>query len=549
MSILYSLLLAAKVTFGSPVNQPIALAGNFGEPRPNHFHGGIDVKTGGREGWPIFAIGDGYISRVSVGVGGFGNAVYVHHPEGYTSVYCHLKAFTPAIKARVRRWQYAHQRGVGEMRFAPTDLPVARGQLIAISGNTGASQAPHLHLEVHETRTGDQIDPLRFIAREVEDRLPPMAHGFMAYPKAGEGVFNGGSAKQSVGFSSHHLQRPLMAWGKVGFALWANDYMEATYNRYGVKRTELRVDGHSIFSSTVERIPNGQTVQVNAWGDEEHFRRMGVWYLRSFVPPGLTLPFFTTNAEAGYVDFKEERNYRLEYLLTDFKGNTSQYSFIVTARPTKIPLPRPKSILRTVCWNRPSAFLLPGAQLWVRQGSVAEDVELAPRILLTDSRLSHSYTFATSPLRLFHPAGIRLRVDRHVARPEKLYIVAHGSVDRYIGGTYQDGWLTAHVRDLHLTYEVDYDDRPPVISPIGQSHWAASGTIRLGLEDTKSGLAEYKGSLDGEFVLFEDVPKSPWVVCRLKDTPLQPTGKLRHLRFTATDRCGNTRTFETQILY
>ena len=108
MSILYSLLLAAKVTFGSPVNQPIALAGNFGEPRPNHFHGGIDVKTGGREGWPVFAIGDGYISRVSVGVGGFGNAVYVHHPEGYTSVYCHLKAFTPAIKARVRRWQYAH---------------------------------------------------------------------------------------------------------------------------------------------------------------------------------------------------------------------------------------------------------------------------------------------------------------------------------------------------------------------------------------------------------------------------------------------------------
>ena len=316
MSILYNLLLAVKVTFGSPVNQPIALAGNFGEPRPNHFHGGIDVKTDGREGWPVFAIGDGYISRVSVGVGGFGNAVYVHHPEGYTSVYCHLKAFTPAIKARVRRWQYAHQRGVGEMRFAPTDLPVARGQLIAISGNTG---------------------------------LPPMAHGFMAYPKAGEGVFNGGSAKQSVGFSSHHLRRPLMAWGKVGFALWANDYMEATYNRYGVKRTELRVDGHSIFSSTVERIPNGQTVQVNAWGDEEHFRRMGVWYLRSFVPPGLTLPFLTTNAEAGYVDFKEERNYRLEYLLTDFKGNTSQYSFIVTARPTKIPLPRPKSILRTVC--------------------------------------------------------------------------------------------------------------------------------------------------------------------------------------------------------
>ena len=138
--------MAAKVIFGSPVNYPIALAGNFGEPRPNHFHGGVDVKTDGVEGKPIFSIGDGYVSHVSVGYDGFGNAVYVHHPEGYTSVYCHLKTFMPTIKAMVRKWQYTNKQSTGDIWFKPTDLPVAKGQLIAISGNSGASEAPHLHL-------------------------------------------------------------------------------------------------------------------------------------------------------------------------------------------------------------------------------------------------------------------------------------------------------------------------------------------------------------------------------------------------------------------
>ena len=266
-NIISSLILASHVLFGSPVNYPLSLAGNFGEPRPNHFHGGVDVKTGGVEGKAIFSIGDGYVSHVSVGYDGFGNAVYIHHPEGYTSVYCHLKTFTPAIKAMVRKWQYNNKKSTGDIWFKPTDLPVAKGQLIAISGNSGASEAPHLHLELHETRTGDMLDPLAFIGQHVEDGLPPMAHGFMAYPVRGEGAFNNDTGKSSHSFTSHNLTNKFTAWGKVGFGIWANDYMEITYNRYGVKQTELLVDGKTVFKSNVNRIPYEKTIQVNAWGD------------------------------------------------------------------------------------------------------------------------------------------------------------------------------------------------------------------------------------------------------------------------------------------
>ena len=109
LNILSALLLSASITFGSPVNYPISLAGNFGEPRPNHFHGGIDVRTGMVEGKPIFSVADGFVCRVTVGLNGFGNAVYVRHPNGITTVYCHLKKFTPQLAAIVRNWQYKHQ--------------------------------------------------------------------------------------------------------------------------------------------------------------------------------------------------------------------------------------------------------------------------------------------------------------------------------------------------------------------------------------------------------------------------------------------------------
>ena len=176
----------------------MSLAGNFGEPRPHHFHGGIDVKTDGVEGKAIYSIGDGYVSRVTMGKYGFGNAVYVTHPEGYTSVYCHLKSFSPRIKAAMRRWQYAHETSEGDAQLSPLDCPVSQGQLIALSGNTGHSTGPHLHLEIHNTETWNMLDPCDFIGDFINDTVPPRAHGVMACPQTGEGVFNQSAVNSAV---------------------------------------------------------------------------------------------------------------------------------------------------------------------------------------------------------------------------------------------------------------------------------------------------------------------------------------------------------------
>ena len=319
----------------SPVDYDIVLAGNFGEPRPWHFHGGLDIKTNNQEGKKIFSIADGYISRITVNKYGFGNAIYVAHPDGLTSVYCHLKCFAEPYEKLFRR---TGRRDTLDFRYSPSQLPVKGGDLIAISGNTGHSTGPHLHLELHDTRTWAMRDPMEKLGHLISDTVAPQAHSFMAIPQQGEGVFNGGADKQTFGFGQpdakkQHtvwtLSREFTAWGRVGFAVWADDYSEATYNHYGIRHTRLLVDGREVFRADVDSIPISCQPEVNLWGDYAHWRHTRIWYMKSFAERGMRLPVVHVDFRRGIVNFNEERPYHLTYILRDYQGNESRYHFTV----------------------------------------------------------------------------------------------------------------------------------------------------------------------------------------------------------------------------
>lgn len=545
LSILSSFLVASWLTFGSPVHYPISLAGNFGEPRPNHFHGGIDVRTGMVEGKPLFAVADGYVSRVTVGLNGFGNALYITHPGGVTSVYCHLKQFTPRVQALVRKWQYQHKQSLADVRLRPTDCPVAVGDLVAVSGNTGASRAPHLHLEFHDTRSWSMLDPLQYLKTYVADSMKPIAHSFMAYPVPGKGVFCGTQGKQSFGFSSLNLTRRFTAWGKVGFGIWANDYMDGSFGILGVRNTKLFVDGRKVFESDVDSIPESTNRMVNSWGDYDHYNRTKVWYMKSFIEPGNRLPILHADENRGFIDFNTEREYRLQYVVTDIFGNSRTYTFNVEGRRQTIPAAPKRYMLNMIYYDRFNDFQRPGLSLMVYRGLLPDDLELKPKRSIRPNGLSDAWNFSNKSTPLFGFAKISLRLKRNVSHPEKLYIVSRYGVDRYAGGSYKDGWVTGKLRELGATYEIEYDDTPPIISGFS----AGRNRLSIALADAKSGLASFEGQVDGRFVLFEKQDKSNMLVCDLDESPVERTGRQHRLVFTATDNCHNKRTFTTQFKY
>lgn|SRR5574344_435435 len=542
-------LLLAAISFHSPVHYDISLAGNFAEPRPNHFHGGTDVKTGQIEGKAIFSIGDGYVSEVSIGVGGYGNVVYVHHPEGYTSMYCHLKAFAPNILAAARAWQYKHKQNGGVIMFNPTDLPVAQGQLIAISGNTGASQAPHLHMELHETRTWDMMDPLDFIGAYVKDDLSPMAHGFMAYPQEGEGSFCGGYEKQSFKFSSHNLTKIFSAWGKVGFGLWANDYSEITYNLLGVRRVELYMNGKLQFRSDTHRIPSDENLQVNSWGDYEHYMHYGVWYMRSFIPHGVSLPIFNTNKDRGIINFNKECDYHMKYILYDFKGNKAEYTFTVHGHKTTFRKKTGSHPGRTLYWNRPNTYQLPGMSLTVGTDFLPENVILQPVIERVPNGLSNEYRLMPISTTMFHYGQLAIRLNKKVENTHQLYIDGNNGKDHYCGGRYENGYVIGKSRDLGATYKIKIDAEAPRLNPVNQGAWSSRKEIKMGIVDNESGIKSLSGYIDDRFVVFDEVPKSPWYKCDLMSTGVKRNGKMHTFKFMAEDNCGNKRVYTTQIKY
>ena len=532
----------ANTQFHPPVDYEISLAGNFGEPRPNHFHGGLDIRTEGVEGKHIYAIGDGYVSRITVGKEGFGNAVYITHPTGQTSVYCHLKSFSPRIKRALRKYQYSHGTNEADARLTPLDVPVSQGQFIALSGNTGASTAPHLHLEIHDTRTWNMLDPYQFLNDFIQDTVPPQIHDIMAIPQGG--TFNGSPSPFTLHPSPDHT-----AWGRVGFAVWADDYMQGSYNHYGIHETQLFVDGEQVFHSTVDDIPVSMNRMVNSWGYYDHWLHTRRWYMKSFIEPGNTLPFLTADSNRGIVDFNEERDYHLEYVLRDYKGNEVRYPFTVRGTAASVASPKQgrsegASLLR---WNRTNSISRPGVQLIVPYGLLAADTPVSPIITRNPDGWSDVCQFSATSLPLMRDAWLSLCVrPPHPGNYDltKLYIIDERG--RSTGGTYyKDGWVTGRIRELGSCYQLAYDDQPPTVDPITLT----GDVLRLNVTDAGSGVSTWKATVDGRFVVFDAIEKTTTFACELRDSWLRRTGTSHRLCFEVFDHLLNRQIYETTFIY
>jgi murein DD-endopeptidase MepM/ murein hydrolase activator NlpD len=176
--------------FRSPIDTAILLAGNFGELRPNHFHAGIDIKTNNREGMPVHAAAEGFVSRIKISSFGYGKVIYVTHPNGFVTVYGHLRSFNDTIGTYIKRQQYAQKTFEIEVFPKSTEFPVKKGEVIAFSGNTGNSGGPHIHFEIRDEKSEKAINPLLF-GLPVTDNKKPQVTRVKIYPGDADGLING----------------------------------------------------------------------------------------------------------------------------------------------------------------------------------------------------------------------------------------------------------------------------------------------------------------------------------------------------------------------
>ena len=528
-----------KPSFIPPFDFPITFSGNFGEIRANHFHGGLDFKTGGTIGKPVRALADGYISRIRV-THGSGYVLDVAYDNGYSTINRHLSAFVGDVARRVEDLQYEKESWEVEITPEPDEYPVKAGQIIALSGNTGYSFGPHLHLDMIETATDEYIDPLPFFMDKVKDKTAPRAEGIMLFPQPGKGVVEG---KQTRRAFPAHPTKPITAWGLIGAGIRAYDYMDGVQNKYGVKTVILEVDGEEVFRSTVDRFAYEENRYINSWTHGQ--------YMKSFIEPGNRLRMLqASNGNRGLVEINEERPYRFVYTLSDALGNTSKVRFTVQGQKTTIaPVEhREKYALK---WDKVNYLQEPGLELVIPKGMLYDDVLLNYSVRADSGDIAFTYQLNDTRIPMHGTCDLRIGLRRRPVEDMAKYYVAgvtaRGGKYR-IGGKYEDGVMKVRIRDLG-TYTVAVDTVPPVITPVNQAQWGRTGKIIFKAKDKETGINTYRGTIDGKYALFGKPNSiSGNLVCELDPKHVEKGGK-HVVEMTVTDGCGNRTTEQFDFVW
>lgn len=533
--------------FSLPFDFPILFSGNFAELRSNHFHGGLDFKTQGVTGKPIHAVADGYVSRVTVASGGYGNAMYVTHYNGYTTIYGHLEKFMPEIENVVRERQYRDEVFAVDISFGQNEFPVKRGDVISLSGNTGYSFGPHLHFEIRETESNQLVNPLLFYKEHVRDTKPPRAYAVALYPRSGKGVVEGSSKRGIRKINVNTLNDTIPVWGEVGFGIKALDFMDNTSNNYGVYHIELTVDDSLLYSSTMDRVAFPENRLINAWVDYEAYYMRGEWIMRSHLLDNNPLRLLSVDENRGWLRVDEERLYRVEYALADLHGNVSRYYFFVKGERCDVS-PIDSGSGQYFCWDTDNELRDLGMRLKIPKGELFEDATLHVKRTEQSHAPSDRYNLNGVTHPLWRGCELSIRVKSSPSDEiEKYYIkYVHGRGGYGVGGLYKDGWITANISSLGC-YEVAIDTMPPVVRPVNEKQWARNGQLSFYMSDAETGVKSYKGYIDRKFTLFKFSSKNVRLTCNLRAEGI--ARGTHQLRLVVTDRAGNETIIEKTFKY
>ena len=515
-----------------PMDHVITFSGNYGEIRADHYHGGLDFKTGGAEGKVVRAIADGYISRIQVNSSS-GLVLTVTFPDGWSAAYRHLSSFMEPIASRVKAWQYEQQSWEMELRPAPEEYPVRAGQPIARSGNTGYSLGPHLHLDLFNAED-EYVDPLPFFLDKVKDHTAPKPEGFMLFPQPGQGVVDGSQVQKTFPLNP---QKPIQVWGLVGVGIKAYDYMDGVHNKYGVKFVTLTVDGDTIFRSTVDHFAYEENRYINSWCEGQ--------YMKSFIEPGNKLRMLQAyNENNGLLNINEERPYKLQYTLTDAFGNTTKVNLTLQGKRQEIA-PLPYGEEETLHYDRVNVVQRPGLQLVIPRGALYKDAHLNYQQRTIDSAaIASVYRITDDVIKLHTGAELQIGVrNMPVEDATKYHIVRVGKDGRKssVGGKLEEGFVKARILQLG-TFSVEVDTIPPTIKPVNQNTWAKTGKVTLKPEDKETGISRYEAMIDGEWALLGRPNSANNNLVLVLDPEHVTKGKRHELAVTVTDGCGNQTT-------
>ena len=538
-----------KDYFRSPLDIAMQLSGNFGELRPNHFHAGFDLRTQQKEGLKVYAVADGYVSRIKISTFGNGKTIYINHPNGYTSVYGHLKMANGEIENYIKKTHYKEQSFEIEMFFKPDEMVVKKGEIIAFSGNTGASEGPHLHFEFRDSKTEFIINPMLFgFNKFLKDTKKPIVSGVYVYPLDSKTTVNHSKRPLLLNVSLQkdgtYLSDKVVANGSIGFGISTYDTDDVSFNNNGVYKVQSFYNGKPNFGYEFNTYSFDDMRYINALIDYSRYKKMKQRVQKLFMKNPYNLSFIQADENKGILQVSPNlaSQYRIE--VSDFFGNKK-----IIAIPIKydvLPTVILKESLQSnyfVRANKDSNFTLANMSVFFPAGTFYEDFDLNFDVK-NDTLFLHDDTV---PAHTNFTVSIEDTKSTEAQRQKMFIGRIEGKKINYNPTYRKDNVFNTKVKILGK-YALVSDMVAPKISmavPIEGKWISEQKTIQLSIYDELSGIKSYNGFLNGKWVLFEYDNKTRKLTHYFSDGIVADGAN--DLKVVVMDNVGNSTTFETRF--
>ena len=535
-----------KDYFGNPLDVTLVLSGSFAELRSNHFHSGLDIKTQQREGLKVYASASGYVSRIKISHYGYGKALYITHPNGYTTVYAHLQKFSPEIEAYIKKAQYEKESFEIELFPNTEDLILEKGEQIAYSGNTGGSGGPHLHFEI---RDNDErpINPLLF-GMDVKDTTIPVIKDIYAYPIGENSHINKSNEKQKLRLiplpNGDYTVENIEAYGKIGFAIESTDRQDLAYNNNGVYKIETFFNGNKKIEIDFKRFSFDETRHLNQYIDYEHYKSKKKRLQKLFIDKNNPLSLYQLPDSDGYITVEDSTSSVYKIAVKDFKNNTSWLTINIEGK-------KEQDIKKKNTFVSPY-YIYADKTNELLHNNIS--VEFYPDTFYQDFYIDFSVSNDTLTLHKdIIPVKKHFKITYDISNfnapdADKLYIARLVGYKKYpwYSSTTKEKNLIYTITDDLGTYALVSDTIKPIIKPINFSdgQWLSKYRyLKIKIEDEESGISNYRATVNGKWILMEYDYKTKTLTHDFNDATITETKN--NLKLIVTDNVGNNSTFET----
>ncbi|AEE20111.1 peptidase M23-like protein [Dokdonia sp. Hel_I_63] len=530
--------------FVNPLDGQLVLAGSFGELRSNHFHSGLDLKTQRREGLPVYASAAGTVTRIKISHYGYGKAIYVTHPNGYTTVYGHLQKFCDEIEEFVKNAQYKKESFEIELFPKKGELEIGQGEILAYSGNTGSSGGPHLHFEIRDANERP-MNPFLF-GLTAKDTRKPTINELRAYPVGENASINQNANPVSVRLTQKpdgsYLAENLNAHGEIGFAIGTIDQQDLANNKNGIYAITTAVNGQENFEVTMDKFSFAETRYLNRMIDYSLYKDKRKRVQKLFIEKNNPLSIYTKQVDNGVLNIIDSLSYQYQINVRDYAGNNVIINVPITGKKGTIT-PADKSEIEDYVYSNQGYTYNDGKfEVYIPKGALYEDTFLNLKTEGDKLTLHEDLIPVHKNIAISYDLSSYNEEDR-----DKLYLGRIGyKGDVYYSNTrIKDNKLQISTRILG-DYTIGKDTDSPIVKAVNitKGKWMSKYRyLKFEITDLTSGIKGYRATVNGKYILLEYDPKTKLLTHDFNDKVITDTEN--NLKLIVTDNVGNNTTFET----